>query len=240
MREHEAACTGFTRDDASLFGREMPVSAGFALFGREIRRFTHDEVRAARELDGVVAHARVHDEREALTRLVQAHVVEMHDLAIDLDLAIANELFDGGSFDPCGGELFGEHRAAIVFGESIAKRLDSMIEPTGDDPELPVFVNDPLSTNGPGRDACDLVVDRGVSHAFVEDLPRSGIMHLDFVWHTIEADALMQAREAQAMIAVEMRDENAAHLSDGDLRINHLPLRALARIEEQAFLVPSE
>ena len=58
--------------------------------------------------------------------------------------------------------------------------------------------------------------------------------------HPVEGHALNDPRYAEAVVAVEMREADPGDVGDGHAGQGHLPLTALARVEEQALAVPPD
>ena len=56
----------------------------------------------------------------------------------------------------------------------------------------------------------------------------------------VEHHAGQYARQAEAVVAVQVRQADAGDAGRADSRVGHLPLGALARIEEQPLAVPPE
>ena len=65
-------------------------------------------------------------------------------------------------------------------------------------------------------------------------------MHVDFVQHAIERDALNDARETETVVAVKVRDEDARDRGGVEAEVHHLTLSAFAGIEEQTVIVPTQ
>ena len=75
----------------------------------------------------------------------------------------------------------------------------------------------------------------------LEDLAVLGrVMGLDHVRHLVERQPLEYAGQAEAVIAVEMGDADAADLARRDPGELHLALRSLARIEQDSVGFPPE
>ena len=70
------------------------------------------------------------------------------------------------------------------------------------------------------------------------DLPAARVDDLDGVRHAVERQPLDDARQADAVVAVEVGQDDVRDLGGGDAGVGHLPLRALAGVEEDAQLVP--
>lgn len=60
------------------------------------------------------------------------------------------------------------------------------------------------------------------------------------MWDSVQIDPLDHPGQAEAVVAVEVGHRDAGDIGDRNPRVRHLPLRALAGIEEQALLAPSE
>ncbi len=65
-------------------------------------------------------------------------------------------------------------------------------------------------------------------------------MRDDRVRDAVEREPLHHAGHAQAVVAVEVRDEQAGDVGGGDAGVGHLPLGALAGVDEQALAVPAQ
>ncbi len=66
------------------------------------------------------------------------------------------------------------------------------------------------------------------------------VANLDRVSHLVERHPLEHARQAEAVVSVEMGDADAADLARRHAGELHLALRALARVEQQALGIPPE
>ena len=61
----------------------------------------------------------------------------------------------------------------------------------------------------------------------------------DLVRDLVEVDALDHTGEAEGVVAVEVRDADPVQVVRRDPGPQHLPLRALAGVEEDALAVPA-
>lgn len=58
--------------------------------------------------------------------------------------------------------------------------------------------------------------------------------------YPVEGQARQDAGKAIAMVAVDMGDADARDLRGGNIRPDHLALRAVSRVEQDALIVPTE
>jgi hypothetical protein len=240
MREHQPARPGVAGDEAGVAGSHVAVIGRLGLLGREIGRFADEQIGPLGERDGVVTTPRIHHERERLPRPVHADLVEVHGLSFHVDRPARDELLDAAPHHARCRQALGHHGAAVGLVQAIAVRVDAVIEAPSRELEGRARVDHAFVGHRARRDAADVVVDRRVAHPVEIDLARGGKMHLDLVRHPVEADALREPGEAQTMVAVEVRNEDARDLRDRDASVDHLPLRALARVEQQPFVVPAQ
>lgn len=82
--------------------------------------------------------------------------------------------------------------------------------------------------------------ERSMRHGVVEALSRCGEIDVDIVRAFVEAEALDDAGQAEAVVAVEMRDCDMRDLRGADVCVSHLSLCAFAGVEEYAVIVPFE
>jgi hypothetical protein len=62
----------------------------------------------------------------------------------------------------------------------------------------------------------------------------------DRVRDAVEREPLHHTGHAEAVVPVEVRDEQAGDVGGGDPCMGHLPLGALAGVDEQALAVPAQ
>jgi len=60
------------------------------------------------------------------------------------------------------------------------------------------------------------------------------------VRHPVQRHPRQHARQAEAVVTVEMGDADAGDLARGHPGEQHLPLRSLTRVEQQALVVPAQ
>jgi hypothetical protein len=89
-------------------------------------------------------------------------------------------------------------------------------------------------------DLGDVVEDRGVAQALVEDLAGGGVVDVDDVGDAVEGDPLRDAGEAEAVVAVEVGDADPGDRGGRHAGVDHLSLRALTGIEEEPLVVPAQ
>jgi len=207
---------------------------------RQVGALADQEIHALGQLEGAVAEAGVHDERHALPRLVHAHLVEGHALAVDVELALLDELLDGAPLHAALGQLVREHGAPVLLLEPIAEGLDPVVEARHVQLELAVVPLLARVLDGARADVADVVIDARAAEAVVVLAPRAREVDLDLVGDAVEADALGDAGQAEAVVAVEVRDADLRDLGHGALGIDHLPLCSFTRIEQEPVLVPPQ
>ncbi len=85
-----------------------------------------------------------------------------------------------------------------------------------------------------------LPVGGGVPQPVEEVLPARREVGGDGVRDLVEIDPLDHARQAQRVVAVEVRDADPVDVVRGDAGPQHLALGPLARVEEDALAVPAQ
>jgi hypothetical protein len=137
-----------------------------------------------------------------------------------------------------GGEAVWEHATAVRLGEAVADRGDGVIEGAGLQRELPGRRYHPIGLDWVLANVGPVVEQRCVPQA-AEDLRVSRReVRVDRVRHLVQGHPLDHAGQAEAVIAVEVREADPVDLRGGDAGEQHLPLGALARVEENALGVP--
>ena len=63
---------------------------------------------------------------------------------------------------------------------------------------------------------------------------------MDRMRHFVEVEAHDHRSHSQAVVAVEVCDEDARHRRRGDVGEDKLPLRPLSGVEEETLLVPAK
>lgn len=82
--------------------------------------------------------------------------------------------------------------------------------------------------------------NRSMAEPIKIHLPRGGVVHGDWVGYFVERNALNHACEPQAVIAVKVRHQQVVDAVGPHPVAEHLPLSALARIEQQPAIAPSQ
>ena len=85
-----------------------------------------------------------------------------------------------------------------------------------------------------------VVEERNVPDAVEDGCSGSRVGDLDGAGHPIKRHPLEDAGQAQAVVAVEVGDADPGDLVRGHAGEQHLALGALARIEQQALIVPAQ
>ncbi|KHL04314.1 hypothetical protein LK10_05050 [Sinomonas humi] len=189
-----------------------------------------EEVRALGKLFGALALRGVHDEREALPAPGHAHVLEPHFA----EPALALEAADVGPGDAHGGEALRHERTAVRLGETVAVGLDAVLERL--DLEAGRDVSGRAVRHEAEVDAGRCDSDESPHH----ELPRGGVVNVDGMLDAIEGHARDHAWEPVAVVAVDMCEADACDIGARDAGVDHLALRPLAGIEQEALAVPPQ
>src|SRR3954467_13859811 len=86
----------------------------------------------------------------------------------------------------------------------------------------------------------DVVKCRGMPEAGEELLTRRREVRVHGVLHTVQGQPLHDARNPKAVVAVEVRQAQPRDAARRDAGPQHLPLRTLAGIEQNALAIPAQ
>ena len=138
------------------------------------------------------------------------------------------------------GKAVREHAAAVRLGEAVAERGDDVVEGAGLQRELFCCGYHSVGLDWVLADVHLVVEQRGVPQA-AEDLRVGGWeVRVHRVRHAVQRHPLHHAGQAQAVVAVEVREADPADLAGGDTGEQHLPLGALAGVEQDPLGVPAQ
>ena len=197
-------------------------------------------VRPVRQREGRVTQPGVHDEGEALSRPRLAHLLGRHHPAAGLQTALALQAPDVGTGDAQGGEPVREHPPSVRLGQPVADGRRAVRQRPRLQPERRRADDRALPPDPPFAQVQHVPEQRRVAQP-AEHLPAARrIAHLDRVRHPVQRHPRQHARQAEAMIAVQVGDADAGDLAGRDPGEQHLPLGSLARVEQQALVVPAQ
>jgi hypothetical protein len=214
---------GLSGGEVAILRREVGVVVTEGGFG-------HEQVDPVGELLGAGTGRGIHDEGETLARPRDAHVLQPDAVQPPFALQTA----DVRPCKPRGSQPFRQKGAAVGLSESIAVRLDAVpqgkdLKSRRDQTGTSVWVQPHVRAWGGERhERADHVV------------PGGGIVQMDRVRHTVEGQAGQDPGQAEAVIAVDMREADARDLGRRHAGMDHLPLGAFARIKEHALAVPKQ
>ena len=141
---------------------------------------------------------------------------------------------------PRRGEAVREHSATVGFLHPPPERLDTMLEARAAQREALVGVHDPRGVHGAAVDRHELLARRGQAEAIEVLLTARRVVDRHGVVAFVEGPAHDHARQAEAVIAVEVGDADPGHGRGRHPGDRELSLRALPGIEQQALAVPSQ
>jgi len=212
-----------TRGQVTVGRSQVGVVVGEGALGDE-------EVGTVGEVLRARARRGVHHEREALARTPFTDVLQPDPT----EVAGVDELADVLTLDAGSGEHVGQHRPAIRLHELVAVGLDAMVQR----PDEQAVRHLARGAVGVEAQVEGVPHDRDqVPHRL---LPRCGEVQVDRVAHLVEPQPREHPGEAEAVVPVEVGEADAGDLVRGDTGEEHLPLGALARIEEDALPVPEQ
>ena len=241
MGEHQQPRPALGRDAPGLTGGQVPVLARQRGIGVSEGGLTHHHVRAVGEGERAIAQPGIHDEREPLAPPRLAHLLMLTTLATHGQTSLALQQADVGAGDAQGGELARQHPPPVGLGQPVADSPHAVRQRLGLHPErrrLQLLVPSPMI----GRSR-RFVTSRN-SAAWRSRVNTSWFLRritgLHRVRHPVQRHPLQHARQAQAVIPVEMRDADTGDLAGGDPGEQHLPLGALTRVKQQPLAIPPQ
>jgi hypothetical protein len=218
----------------------VTVGAGQVGVGVQERRLDHQHVGVPGEVVDGGAEAGVHHEREPLAGAWLAHLLQAHGAPSDLDPALVLQTADVGAGDPRRGEAVGEHAPPVRLLQPVTERLDGMVEPGRPQRPTQAPCHHAVAHHGFLAHVRRLVERRGAPQAPEELRARRRVVRDDAVGHAVQGEPLHDSRYAEAVVAVEVGDTDARDVGGADARQLHLPLRALAGVEEEPLAVPAQ
>ncbi len=238
--EHQSSSARACGESPSLSGGEVAAPRRQVLLGRQERGLAHQQVDPVGQLERAVAPRGVHHEGERLTGPQLADVVESHRAPVDLDAAGGLQASDVGAGDPEGRESIREHVPAGGFLHSPPEGVDAVFEAGASQDQSVVGVSDPGPGGGTTVDRNLLLARRGEAQPIEVLLTAGRVVDRHGDPTLIECPAHEHSGQAEAMIAVEVRDADPRDRCGGDVREHELALRALARVEQHTFTVPAQ
>lgn len=241
MSEDETACSGFRCDPCGLASGEMPVFLGQSGIGIQKGRLDDEQVDTGGKLPHAVAELGVHDERDALAIARFADLVQGYGAPVVAYRPFPLQLADKWSGQAECIEPILQHAAPIGLGKSIAEGIHRMREVHSFHGKRCLMGLDRAGTRYWMRTQLHRAVEgSGVTQPVEVGLPRGGVIHIDRVLESIEVDALHDAGQSEAVVAVEVGDRDAGYVVGGHTGEGHLTLRPLTGIEQNSLRAPAQ
>ena len=239
MRTSRRACPPAAIRPASR-GRQVPVRRGQLAVGRRVRRLAHEQVRALGQPPGGVAHGGVHDEREPLPGAHPAHVRDVDPPPVGDQPPLPQQPADVRARHAPLGEQLGHHRPAVGLDQPVADRRQPVLERGGLQRQVSPRQDGSVVRDGVRHHLEPVGVRRRAAQAG-DVLPRAArVDQGDGAVDAVQGHALQHAGQAQAVVAVGVGDADSGDRRGRYAGQDHLALRALARVEQDALGVPAQ
>ena len=118
--------------------------------------------------------------------------------------------------------------------------FDAVVEESSLDPESSIVFDQPRLFDRMFDDVDIFLVNTTVPEPVEILFAAGGLIAMDRVGHFVEIEPHEHGAEAEAMVAVEMADENASDDRRRYFSENELSLGPLSRVEEKPFIIPAE
>ncbi len=200
----------------------------------------HEHVGPLGKRERGITQPGIHDEREPLARPELAHLLYRHEPFPGEQAAVTLQAADVWSGNSRCRELVREHPPAVRLGQRVAEGRHAVRELPGFQAERPLPADRAVGMDRPFQQGDRLAVEGRVPQPREYFGALRRVANLDRVSHLVERHPLEHARQAEAVVSVEMGDADAADLARRHAGELHLALRALARVEQQALGIPPE
>jgi len=168
-----------------------------------------------------------------------AHLFDSDAPTADIDNTGALEIAHGGPEDAGGLKPVVHHGAALRLLETPSEGVRDVIEALRHQRERWARVHHAGRGYRPLAHV-DMLVEYGrVQEPVDVDLATRRVQDLDSMGHPVKGQALYNAGETQAVVSVEMGDADAAEGPGRHAGQQELALGALARIEQDPFVIPA-
>ncbi len=223
---HAAGC----RQGTGLPRGQVPVFTGQVRLGVGEGGLRDQQVGLLRQLLGAGARGGVHDEGEPLAATELADLVQVHPVQSSLTLQPA----DVRAADAGGVEPFRHQRAPVRFPEAVAIRLDAVVQGTDLKPRSH------LAGRAVGVQA-QVETARGQGHQRPDGRLTGGrVVQVHRVLHPVQGHPGQDPGQTVAVVTVDVGQADAGDPAGRDPRMDHLPLGALAGIEQQTLTLPRQ
>ena len=128
----------------------------------------------------------------------------------------------------------------VGFLEAPAQRLLTVLEGQREEAKRRTGIGDDRAGQRVGAHVEGLVGNRRVAQAFEVGLTTCREVDVDGMLHLVEREAEQHAGKPEAVVAVEVRDADPRDRRPGGVGQDELALRALAGVEEEHFVVPTQ
>lgn len=129
--------------------------------------------------------------------------------------------------------------STVWFGEAPGDVVDAVVEEGGFDLEFAIVFNEASFRDGVFNDVDFFVVDGAVAEAVEVLFAARWVVAVDLVLDVVEVEAHEHGAKPEAVIAVEVADEDAGDAWGRNISEDELPLGPFARIKEEPLLVPA-
>jgi hypothetical protein len=241
VAQHQRADPALGRDLARLPRGQVPEGRGQLGLVVQERRLAHDQVGPLGQRERAVAEPGVHDEREPLPGPGLAHLVQADSPARHVQATVAGQPSHVRPADAEGGQPVRPHPAPVRLGQLVAHGRHPVRQRPGQQPpgvRLRQHVR--VARDRAFGNGGHVVEVGGVPQMAEVLLPSGRIVAHDVMGHPVQGHPLQYARQPQAVVAVEVGDADPVDLAGPHARQQHLPLGALARVEQQALAVPPQ
>ena len=202
--------------------------------------FAHQHVRAVGERERGITQPGIHDERETLAPPRLAHLLEPDHLVSHGEASLPLQPPHVGAGDAEGGEPVREHPPPVRLHQPVADGRHAVRQRLGLHAERGCLEHRAAAVDRPFPQVHH-VMEQGRMPEPREHLPvLRRVAGVDHVRHPVQGHPLQHARQAKAVIPVEMGDADPGDLAHRDPGEDHLPLGALTRVEQQPLAVPAQ
>jgi len=175
-----------------------------------------------------------------LSGSLHAHVFDSDSSTADVDGTDPPEFAHSGPDDASSLEPVVNHAATCWLLDTPSQSVRDVIEALRDERERWPGVHQAGPFDWSLAHVDVFVEHRRVQEPVDVDLAARGVQDLDGAVHPVERQALDDTGEAQAMVAVEVRDADAFEAPRRHAGEQQLALGTLARIKEDAVSVPTQ
>ena len=206
---------------------------------RKVDSHTRRSARSAKA-DGGVARRGVHHEGEALSGPMHAHVVDRDAPFRTLEHTGSDQLPDVRALDPEPRQAFRDERAAVGFLDPPSEGIDRVEERRRDEPDRAPIDHAMCDGERMETEVWPVVEDRRVPKPVDIRSTAGREVEVDWARASVEREASQDSGQPETMVTVEVGDADRGDRPRRDLSPQELALGALAGVEEDRLVVPSQ